>query len=433
MPNDQSIQQPPSDSNLNLPTASPCASALGAIVQEFLPNLTTYSEFYRQVHRNPELSSLEAETAALVARHLLALDFKVHTQIGGHGVVGILKNGPGKTILTRAELDALPIREQTDLAYKSSKTMTDRYGNERPVMHACGHDMNMAALLAASALLHAARERWSGTLITLFQPDEEETGGARAMLNDGLYSKIPVPDVLLAQHVIPLAPPGKAAVQPGPVLVAADAINVRVTGGPCKGSLNPQICVDSIQLSTQILTHLPAYVRDTIASGEDATVACWGFHAGIPGIDYPAHADFLLDVKTRKEDVRQAALKLIEKKIRDECRAANAPKEPEFKYSVRAPLTSNDKDTTERVQAAFEAFFGAGAVPVPRNSACEDFPLLAGERDVPYTYWFFGGCQAAEGGEVPTNHSPFFAPEIETALKAGTEAMALAVLAFVGK
>jgi amidohydrolase len=353
----------------------------------------------------------------------------VTTNIGGHGVVGSLRNGRGKTILTRAELDALPILEQTDVPRKSTKRMVDRYGNERPVMHACGHDMNMAALLGASALLKAAKAHWSGTLIALFQPDEEETGGAQAMVDDGLYDKIPVPDVMLAQHVVPL-PAGHVAVKSGPALVAADAVNVRVTGGPCEGSANAQWCVDPIPLAMGIVTQLQDHVRKHIGSEEDASIACWGFHAGIPGNDYVAYADFLLDVKTVDSAVRKRVLELIEEKIRADCAAAHTPKEPSFDYSVRAPLTNNNDETTARVRAAFDTYFGSRSVSMKLTRACEDFSILAAPHNVPYTYWNFGSSKEAKG-EMPSNHSPLYAPLIEPTLEVGTDAMALAVLSFV--
>ncbi|PSN70427.1 metal-dependent amidase/aminoacylase/carboxypeptidase [Corynespora cassiicola Philippines] len=394
-----------------------------AILDELRPNLTEYEEFYRHVHQNLEISGLESETAKLAASHLRRLHFDVHTNIGGHGVVGVLRNGPRKTILIRAELDAFPIKEQTTVPYKSTKRMVDRYGNERPIMHACGHDMNMAALLRASALLRAARERWYGTLITLFQPDEEETGGARAMINDGLYERIPVPDIILGQHIVPF-PVGQVAIKTGEVLVAAEAVNVRIIGGLCEDSLNPQLCVDPIPLSMRIISELEGFIHRELGGNNDVTVACWGFHAGVPGNDYVTHADSLLDVKTIDPQIRLEAIELIEKKIQSDCKAAGTPKEPIIKFSVRAPLTKNDPDT------AFESHFGTKSLPMRLTRACEDFSTLAATHDIPYTYWNFGGSASTEG-EVPTNHSPFSAPCIEPTLKTGMDAMALAVLSFL--
>jgi amidohydrolase len=199
---------------------------------------------------------MEENTARKVAGHLERLGYTVHTGIGGHGVVGVFQSGSGgKTVLIRAELDALPIQELTSVPYRSHHRMLDRYGNEPHVMHACGHDMNMAALLAAADTLKAAAGKWTGTIIVLFQPDEEETGGAQAMVDDGLYGRVPVPDLMLGQHVVP-ARAGTVAIKSGPVLLAANSMRVRVTGGPCENSVNPQVCVDPIPLSMRIVSEL---------------------------------------------------------------------------------------------------------------------------------------------------------------------------------
>lgn len=410
----------------------PDGDLLRAIVDSFRPDLAIYETFYRTVHQNPEISGMESQTASLVTDHLMDLGFKVYTGIGGHGVAGVFANGDGKTILMRAELDALPILEQTALPYKSTKRMIDRYGNERPVMHACGHDMNMAALLGAAALLKSAADKWSGTLVIVFQPDEEETGGAQAMVDDGLYDKVPVPDIMLGQHLVPLAA-GKVAIRPGPALVAADSANVRITGGPCPGGPNPQQCVDPIAVAMQVIPGLEDAVRDEVGPDEDATVACWGFHAGIPGNDYVAHADLLLDIKTVKPDIRERVLALVEKRIRDECEAAGTPQPPTVKFSTRAPLTKNDHSVAGVIGQVFGGYFGARAVEMKFTRACEDFSTLGAAHGVPYAYWNFGGSNDTVEGAGPTNHSPLFAPVIQPTLQAGTDAMALAALTFLVK
>ncbi|KAJ5738914.1 metal-dependent amidase/aminoacylase/carboxypeptidase [Penicillium malachiteum] len=193
--------------------------------------MTIYENLYRDIHKDPELSGVESHTASLISSHLSFLaDFVVHTNIGGNGLVGALRNGAGKTVLIRAELDALPTLEKTNLPYASRKRMVDRYENERPVMHACGHDMNMVPLFTAAETLRAAGSEWSGTLIVLFQPDEEETGGAKVIIHDGLSAKVPIPDIMIAQHVTPIQS-GLVAIEEGPVLMAADSLNVRVSGG----------------------------------------------------------------------------------------------------------------------------------------------------------------------------------------------------------
>ncbi|KID84084.1 Peptidase M20 [Metarhizium guizhouense ARSEF 977] len=228
---------------------------VGEVVKKYRPRLEAFSDFYKEIHQDPEVSGMESRTAERVAKHLESLRYQVHQHIGGHGVVGVFRNGPGKVILLRAELDALPIEELTDLSYSSKKRMVGRYGNDRPVMHACGHDMNMAALLGAAALLRAAAAEWSGTLLIVFQPDEEETGGAQAMIDDGLYNLVPVPDLMLAQHVVPSAT-GSVSIRSGPVLVAADSLRVRVVGGPREGTLNPQQCVDPIHIAMRVVLGL---------------------------------------------------------------------------------------------------------------------------------------------------------------------------------
>ena len=412
---------------------SPDDELLRGIVNKYRPDLEKYEEFYRQVHHDPELSGMEENTAWLVAGHLTGLGFEVRTGIGGHGVAAVLRNGKGKTILMRAELDALPILEQTDLPYKSTKRMVDRYGNERPVMHAGGHDMNMAALLGASELLVAAAKEWSGTLLVVFQPDAEETGGAQAMVDDGLYSKrIPRPDIMLAQHV-KYTCSGTVGISSGEIMVATDSVNVRVTGGPCPG-VNPQQCVDAISVALQIITQLPDDVCKEVGTIHNVVVVCKSIHAGVPGNDYVAHADFRLDIMTFDHFLRGKAHEVIRRKIQDCCKAARTPVEPVINFTVRAPPTTNDAIVAEPIRRVFKGYFQDDAWGLYFTPGCEDFPLLGGLdacSAVPYAYWIFGGTQWGTEGPQPENRSPFFAPAIQPTLRAGTDAMALAVLTFL--
>ncbi|KAK4187645.1 hypothetical protein QBC35DRAFT_498217 [Podospora australis] len=386
--------------------------------------------FYRDVHQHPGISAMEERTAEKVAAHLQRLGYAVHTGVGGHGVVGVFDNGLGKTILMRAELDALPLLEETGLPYQSKRRMIDHYGNERPVMHACGHDMNMATLLAAADLLKSAADQWKGTLLVVFQPDEEETGGAQAMVDDGLYERVPVLDIMPGQHVVPDRA-GTVAIRSGPVLIAADSMRIRVIGGPCEGSINPQICVDPIPLSMRIVSELQAAVVKEIGPEEDATVACWGFHAGLPGNDYVAYADILLDIKVLKPEIRRRVLDLIRDKFLHDCRAAGAPRDPEFNTTVRAPLTSNDAAIAGSISRVFHGYCAASLVNMSFTRATEDFSTLGAAHNVPYAYWNFGGMPGDKKAPLPTNHSPFFAPEIDLTLKTGADAMALAALTFL--
>ncbi|KAL1874474.1 hypothetical protein Daus18300_003492 [Diaporthe australafricana] len=422
----QDAQEPMDDTEI-LPV--PDGDLLRTIVDTFRPALLNYERIYRIMHSNPEVSGMESQTAFTVAGILQKLGLEVYKGIGGHGVAGVFRNGDGKKILMRAELNAMPILEQTALPYKSTKRMIDKHGNERPVMHAHGHDMHMAALLGAVVLLKSAAEKWSGTLLVVFQPGEAEAGGAQAMVNDGLYSKVPVPDIMLGQHLVNLAA-GKVAISPGPVLVAADSANVRIIGGPIPG-VNPQLSVDPIAIAMQIIPGLEKAVHDEVGSEGDATVACWGIHADIPGNDNVACAEFLLGIKTIKPEIRRRVLAYIEKRIRDECEAAGTPQPPIINFRARTPLTENDQSISGAIGQVFGVYFGARAVEMELSRASDDFATLGAPHGVPYAYWYFGGSNDAEEGTGPINQSPFFAPVIQPTLQAGIDAMALAALTFL--
>ena len=202
---------------------------LKSIVEKYRPNLDPYERTYKEIHEHPELGFQESHTASLAAEHLRRLDFNVKTKLGKHGVAGVLRNGAGRTILLRADMDALPIKEQTGLPYASKAHAIDEDGLEKPVMHGCGHDLHVACLMGAAELLAAARKEWRGTLICLFQPDEERGEGAKAMVQDGLYEKVPRPDYVLGQHVVPLKA-GIVATRPGVFMAARDAFKVTIFG-----------------------------------------------------------------------------------------------------------------------------------------------------------------------------------------------------------
>ncbi|KID93437.1 zinc metallopeptidase, partial [Metarhizium majus ARSEF 297] len=410
-------QHPMSPHNSITENGEPSMPNVGEVVEKYRPRLEAFSNFYKEIHQDPEVSGVESRTAERVAKHLESLRYQVHQHIGGHGVVGVFRNGPGKVILLRAELDALPIEELTDLPYSSKKRMVDRYGNDRPVMHACGHDMNMVALLGAAALLRAAAAEWSVILLIVFQPDEEETGGAKAMIDDGLYNLVPVPDLMLAQHVVPSAT-GSVSIRSGPVLVAADSIRVRAMCG-------------SYPAAMRVVLGLEDALRAEIGPGKDVTVACWGFHAGEPGNDYVAYADILLDVKTMEAKVRPQVHEFNKRRFREACREAGTPREPIIDIKVRAPLTSNDVLIADAVGKVFKEIFGDNALEMELTRACEDFSTLGGGHNVPYAYWNFGGSGNTTGGAVATNHFPYFSPIIESTLRTGIDAMALVVLTFL--
>ena len=213
--------------------------SLKTIVDKYRPNLDPYERIYKEIHKNPELGCQESHTASLAAEHLQRLGFSVETKLGGHGVVGVLRNGPGRTILLRADMDALPVKEKTGLPYASKVRAIDEDGTEKSVMHACGHDMHVSSLMGAAELLSAAKKEWSGTLIGLFQPDEERGEGARAMIEDGLYEKVPRPDYVLGQHVYP-AKTGVVALRAGVFMATQDTFKVTIFGVGGHGTYIPE-------------------------------------------------------------------------------------------------------------------------------------------------------------------------------------------------
>lgn len=406
------------------------------IVRKFTPDLVPFVSIYKDIHKHPELSCGEERTASVVAEKLQNMGFGVHQNIGGHGVVGVLENGPGKVVMWRAELDALPIKEQTELPYSSNHSMVDMWGREQPVMHACGHDMHMACLLAAAKLLHDAREQWNGTLQVLFQPNEEHTGGAQAMISGGLYDKVSKPDVVFAQHLIPM-PSGSVSILPGPVLASADTVKVRIFSSEGR-RINPNVAVEVSLVACKIIMRMQSLVEELAKDGY-AAFRVDEIHAGGPGMDFVPHLDMVLDVKAYTPEIREKLLSGVKEVVEDEATSSGAAKKPEITYSVRAPLTSNDEKIAGTLKVGFETFFGRNNVldDVPRHP-CEDFSILAREIQAPYVYWFLGKAdptvldEARKEGKfldkIPLEHSPFNAPLIHPTLETGMNALCIAAL-----
>src|SRR4051812_18785325 len=322
-------------------------------------------ELYREVHRHPELSHQESRTARLVAGRLRDAGFEVHEGVGGTGVVGVLRNGDGATVLLRADMDALPVREATGLPYASTVVATDAAGAEVPVMHACGHDVHVACLAGAAQLLAAGREHWNGTLIALFQPAEEVGDGARRMVEGGLANLIPTPDVALAQHVMP-APAGRVGTHAGAALSAADSMRITVHGRGAHGSM-PQAAVDPVVLAAMIVVRLQTVVAREVAPGETAVLTVGSLQAGTKSNVIPDRAVLQLNVRTYTDATRTTVLDAIRRIVRAECQASDSPREPEFELFDRFPLTDNDETVTGRVESAFAAFFGERARPVGQH------------------------------------------------------------------
>lgn len=416
----------------------PMSTDLSTIVEKYRPDLQPFESVYRRLHSSPELSGQEEQTAATAAAHLTSLGFEVHTGIGGHGVAGVLRNGAGPTVLLRADMDALPVLEKTGLHYASTKRMPDWDGVEKPVMHACGHDVHVTCMMAVATLLSEAKAHWHGTLICLFQPSEEHLNGAQAMVDGGLYDKVPKPDVVLAQHVMRLKA-GTVTIRPGPVLTASDSFAVRIFGRGGHGSA-PHACIDPIVIGCSVVSRLQTVVSREVPPGELAVVTCGSIHGGDAENVIPDYLDLKLNVRTYNPDVRKRVLASIERIIEAECRASGAVEKPEIKHTFSSPSTINDETTVSMLKNTFVPYFQDNMAEKGLDTASEDFSILATAVGAPYVMWFFGGVDAqtwenakAEGKieELPINHSPFFAPVIEPTLRTGVDAMALGALTFL--
>ena len=390
---------------------------------------------YRDLHSHPELAFTEHRTAGIVAGHLTDLGLDVHSGIATTGVVGVLRNGEGPTVLLRADMDALPVREQTGLAWASTETVTDAAGNAVPLMHACGHDIHITCLLGAVESLAGSRGDWSGTLVALFQPAEEHGGGAQVMVEDGLYEKIPVPDVVLGQHVLP-APAGMVGAHPGAAMAAVDTMEVTLHGRGGHGS-RPETTIDPVVMAAATVMRLQTVVSREIAPSETAVVTVGSLHAGTKNNIIAAEATLGISVRSFNEDVRQRVLEGVDRIIRAESHASGAPKEPDMEWGERYPVTVNDPESTDRVNAAFAAEFGDDNVLRPGAlSGSEDVGNLATAAGAPLVYWMLGGADpetvltAMAAGtvdtDIPTNHSPFFAPIPQPTIDTGVRALVVA-------
>jgi amidohydrolase len=387
-------------------------------------------DLYRHLHANPELSMQEHRTAGLIEERLKSLGVEAFV-CGGTGVVGVLHNGDGPTIAFRADTDGLPIQEDTGVPYSSTATGTLEDGTEVPVMHGCGHDTHTAVLLAAAEVFAQAREHWAGTIVFIFQPGEETAAGASAMIEDGLWSKAPRPEVIFGQHVMPgLA--GTVQYVQGHTMSQADSWKVTLHGRQSHGS-QPQDSVDPIVLGAHIITRIQTIVSREIDPRRAAVVTVGTFHGGLKENIIPASAEFTLNIRTFDDEVRNRVLAALRRIIKAEAEASNAP-EPTIEELYRFPKNFNDPAATTAAVEALRGALGEGNVrEVEPLMGSEDFGALAAAIDVPSVFWFFGGHteETLAGGSAPVNHSPFFAPVMEPTLSTGVDAAVAALLSRV--
>ena len=407
------------------------SSTLESRIQDLLPEL---ERVYTDIHAHPELSMQETRTARVAADRLRGAGYDVTDGIGQTGVVGLLRNGEGPTVMLRADMDALPVREQTGLPYASTQTATDSTGKTVPVMHACGHDMHVTWLIGAATLLAETRDAWKGTLMPVFQPAEETGTGAQAMVDGGLLTRFPKPDVVLGQHVM-VGPAGSVGSRAGVITSAADSLQIRMFGRGAHGSM-PQASIDPVVMAAATVLRLQTIVSRELAASEAAVVTVGSLQAGDKENVIPDEAVIKLNVRTFNEDVRTRVLAAITRIVNAEAAASGAPKPPEITPLDRYSLVTNDPDATRRVVDAFRKHFGSDRVREAKpTSASEDFGVFGAAWQTPSVFWFVGGTdpkkyaeakQAGRVREIPTNHNPGFAPVLHPTLETGVAAMVVA-------
>jgi hippurate hydrolase len=407
-------------------------------LEGLLPELET---IYKDIHSHPELSMQEERTAGVAADHLRAVGFEVTTGVGKTGVVGLLRNGDGPTVMLRADMDALPVQEATGLPYASKVRTTDSTGKTVPVMHACGHDMHVTWLIGTAKLFAKSRDAWKGTLMAVFQPAEETAQGSQAMIDDGLFKRFPKPNVILGQHVMCM-PAGVIGGRIGVTTSAADGLQIKLFGRGAHGSM-PEASVDPVVMAAATVLRLQGIVSREVPPTEAAVVTIGVLQAGTKENVIPDEAIIKLNVRTFDEGVRKLVLSAIERIVNAEAEASGAPRKPEITPLDHYSLTTNDPDATKRVRDAMRAHFPADSIQETKPTmASEDFGSFGAEWHVPSVFWFVGGvdsdvyAKAKEGGTVgtlPTNHSPYFAPVIHPTVESGVETLVVAAQAWLGK
>ncbi|KAB8298901.1 hypothetical protein EYC80_001059 [Monilinia laxa] len=427
--------------------------SLTRILQAHVPRLSSYENLYKRFHLNPELSNQEVETSSAIVNHLqkISKDFEIHSNIGGYGVAAVLRNGPGPIVLSRADMDALPIEERTGLSYASTKRVIDVHGQEQPVMHACGHDMHITCLLAYAELMVSARPQWHGTIVLVFQPAEERGTGAQSMVDDGLYDpnkhNIPIPDVVFSGHVVP-ARAGVIGIRPGTMASSCDNLRVTFHGRGGHASM-PERLVDPIVMASSAIMRLQTLVSREIHPSEHAVVTCASFISGSTTAENVVsdNATITLDIRANDEITRQKLYNGVLRIVKAESAASNAVAEPTIVSTRSFPVTVNDVLATKRVGQVFHDHFSPSDesydANYPRLSFSEDFCILASAIERPVLLFAYG-CTEAEkfdtaqkegtlAESISGNHSSLFAPQIFPTMQTGIDAYALSALAWLAK
>ena len=422
-------------------------SSLDALIERDIASMLST---YKALHAAPELSHREEKTSVFVAGELRKLGFTVTERIGkyqngqwsGYGVVGVLKNGTGPTVLVRTELDALPVEEKTGLPYSSNVKTKNDAGVEVSVMHACGHDIHMTSFLGTAKLLVELKDRWHGTLVMLGQPAEETGDGANAMLRDELYTRFPKPDFAIALHDKPELETGKVGYTPGYAMASATSIDIKIRGIGGHGSA-PETTKDPVVTAAQVVMALQTIISRENSPLDPAVVTVGSIHGGTRYNIIPDEVNLQLTVRTYKPEVRQRILASIERIVKGVALTAGIPEDraPVVKVSEGTGSTYNDPQLLERLAVAFKQALGEdNVVKVPPIMASEDFGYFSLDQKIPATIFWLGASDPAKvkqsretGVALPGLHSALFAPVPEPTLRTGVKAMTSAVLELMKK
>lgn len=382
---------------------------------------------YKYFHQHPELSMKEDHTAQTIIDILSKAGIETK-RVGKTGVVAEIKNGEGPVVAMRADIDALPIKENSGKDYNSTVSTQDENGKTVGVSHACGHDFHISSLLGALKAFNKHKDAWRGTYIGVFQPGEETAQGAKSLVENGITRIIPKPDVYLGQHVLGAIPAGTVGIRSGAFLTTAASIRVHIFGKGSHGSM-PELSVDPVVLASSIVLKLQTIVSRELAAKDYAIVTVGAINAGSKSNIIPDDAELLINTRTYSEDTQKFVHSAIERIVRGECELARCPKKPEFTYYDRYPLTNNDQNSSLRVRKAFDEYFGEDSVNISRASASEDFSIVANAFNTPYAYWGLGGFEDMKN--APGNHNPAFAPDLQPTLNRGLESAVVAACAWL--
>jgi hippurate hydrolase len=423
------------------PTRAALKGRAGDVEKRLDAEFDSLLALYKYLHTHPELSLQEEKTSGRLAKELRDLGFEVTEKVGGYGLVGVLKNGPGPTVLVRTDMDALPVTEATGLPYASKERVRDKNGNEVGVMHACGHDMHMACWTGTARVLASLKDRWSGTLVFIGQPAEEIGTGARLMLEAGLFKKFPKPDYCLALHCSPLFAHGHVGFTEGLALANVDSVDITVKGKGGHGAA-PHTTVDPVVLAARIVLDLQTIVSRETNPTDPVVVTVGSIHGGTKHNIIPNEVKLQLTVRTTRDATREHTLKAIERIAKAAATGANAP-EPVVKIdpSEFTPALFNEPGLTRKTVSLFKDVLGADHVHErPPVMGGEDFSRYGREKIPIFMYWLgtlpperIAEAEKENGKPLPSLHSDLYYPVPEPSLRTGVRTMSLAVLSLVGK